>query len=472
MTYSKTLNDIEGHTPWTQAEERLIAECPMGPVVFGNTRPDTRTSANTIRPALIRHLATQGCDIPLGHYGLLIRGAWIDGDLDLMGLHNDIHLAVIHTHVAGQIKLADAKLSLVSFEGTLCHGLEAQRVKLSQSLFLRNGFHAKGAVNLHSAYINGQLSFSGSTFENALSCQSVFVEDGWFFRKLEQAPTRLDITRMHVGEVFDDAPAWRQTGAFDLEGFKFDHISSNIPTAQRLRIWGQKTERPFKRYYRLSWHADSVIYDFDPTPFSNLARYYDNSGHHTSASDVRAERDWRMAQAAYHRYLCALDGSFIAAFRELWATLGFGMAWLFKITLAHGHKPARSLRWLFVLWVIGAGIFGATYHRDQLVPAPAPVLMSADWARSIAANPDNPVVHWKEHSDIGKDYETFNAPLYAADVIIPLINFGQEDAWSSTTTRGGWGVFAFYAKPTLKTLGWLLTAIAAAAVTGVIGRKD
>ena len=148
------------------------------------------------------------------------------------------------------------------------------------------------------------------------------------------------------------------------------------------------------------------------------------------------------------------------------------LSWFYRISLGYGHKPARSLRILLPLFVIGWLVFSSAHTHHQMVPAQAPILASADWQRSIEQAPDNPVAHWKAHSDIGKDYETFNAVLYTADVIIPLVDFTQEAAWSPSHTRGNWGVAAFWAKPLLKFFGWVLSAVITAAFAGFIERKD
>ena len=51
----------------------------------------------------------------------------------------------------------------------------------------------------------------------------------------------------------------------------------------------------------------------------------------------------------------------------------------------------------------------------------------------------NPAVAWGEATEAGQDYETFQPFVWAADVFVPLIDFGQENAWAPSTTRSGWG---------------------------------
>jgi len=78
---------------------------------------------------------------------------------------------------------------------------------------------------------------------------------------------------------------------------------------------------------------------------------------------------------------------------------------------------------------------------------------------------------WSKTGVTGKDYESFSSVAYAADLFIPLINFGQEDAWAPSTNRGNWGWHLWWFKWLVKASGWIVTAMGAAAITGFI-RND
>ena len=57
----------------------------------------------------------------------------------------------------------------------------------------------------------------------------------------------------------------------------------------------------------------------------------------------------------------------------------------------------------------------------------------------------------------------FNAPVYALDVLLPIISLGQQDSWQPD---GG----ALYIYWTLIILGWALTSALIAGLTGIIKR--
>jgi len=59
----------------------------------------------------------------------------------------------------------------------------------------------------------------------------------------------------------------------------------------------------------------------------------------------------------------------------------------------------------------------------------------------------------------------------ANDLFVPLVNLGQDDAWAPSTSRGIWGKVAHNLIWLIKTIGWVMTAMVAGAVAGVI-RND
>jgi len=71
-----------------------------------------------------------------------------------------------------------------------------------------------------------------------------------------------------------------------------------------------------------------------------------------------------------------------------------------------------------------------------------------------------------------KDYETFSAPGYGFDLFIPLVALGQEAAWAPSYERGWWGAVGFYLRWPIQVLGWVIAAVTAATLAGVVGRKD
>ena len=87
------------------------------------------------------------------------------------------------------------------------------------------------------------------------------------------------------------------------------------------------------------------------------------------------------------------------------------------------------------------------------------------------SHPDNPAAHWSAPGAAGQDYETFQPFAYAADLVIPLVSLGQEVAWAPSTSRSPLGRIGWWLRWIAIGLGWVITALGAAAVTGAV-RQD
>ena len=74
-----------------------------------------------------------------------------------------------------------------------------------------------------------------------------------------------------------------------------------------------------------------------------------------------------------------------------------------------------------------------------MMPAAAPILVSAAWVSATQTHPHNPGAFWSSKGQARQDYETFEAFAYLADLLIPIVNLGQEDACGPSTVRSDWG---------------------------------
>jgi len=154
---------------------------------------------------------------------------------------------------------------------------------------------------------------------------------------------------------------------------------------------------------------------------------------------------------------------------------------VFGLVVGYGHKPERSFYMLLTLVFIGWLLADQSWKEGDFAPTSGPVLMSDSW-QALATDPNiqNPAKVWSDKFMLapdgtpvltaGRDYETFNAVSYAVDLVVPIVSLGQEAAWAPSTTRGPWGWWLWWARWWLIALGWIVTAIGAAAVTGVIRR--
>ncbi|MFE6133333.1 oxidoreductase, partial [Streptomyces sp. NPDC056437] len=98
-------------------------------------------------------------------------------------------------------------------------------------------------------------------------------------------------------------------------------------------------------------------------------------------------------------------------------------------TVAYGYRPGRAALWMAVLWAAGTVAF------SQVEPAP---------------------IKSGEHPE-------WNAPLYALDLLVPVINLGQDGYW---LLDGRWQ----WAAAALVLLGWILATTVAAGASRLLRR--
>jgi hypothetical protein len=105
------------------------------------------------------------------------------------------------------------------------------------------------------------------------------------------------------------------------------------------------------------------------------------------------------------------------------------------------------------------------------------VLTSDAWLAAVNAYETctqtcvKPLTAWLATPD-AQDYETFNRFIYGLDLFVPLDALGQESTWAPSKVRGPLGWWAYYMRMPIQMAGWIITAVGAAVVTGLIGRKE
>lgn len=519
---------LEGPTP---AEEKLLSACLDGePCHLGNDVPPEGPPdpQHHIRADVLRYLITGGCEAhPVANWGVDLRGAHITGTLDLklatakgvtgmigcrfdgpiLALQAKLQLLNLNNsaisklnaqgaEVAGSIFLrkitAEASVAVngatiggqlscdgAKFNATSGHALNVQSTQVQGSVFLRT-ITAEATVALKGAIIGGQLACRGARFNapsgKALNSQGLQVTQSFFFRDVEVENGIVDLNSAHVGSLVDDPQSWPPKDRLILDGFTYTRIRN----AKFPRIAD-----------RLDWLAKGSTWghQFLPQPYTQLAKVYREMGQDGDARDILAERERRLLR---HRSFSKVtlhngtpeDGVTLRQINFhviLWSFLA-------RMVVGYGYHPFRSVMILFALIALSAFFADRAWQTGGITPNSAHVLVSPGWLAHHAVegapahvwigdvipagwspDPETPEQMWPDVAP-GRDWETFNALAYGADIAIPIIAFGQTDAWAPSATRGAWGTFLWWWRWVATTTGWIVTGLAAAAVTGIIRR--
>nr|WP_229897877.1 oxidoreductase [Streptomyces finlayi] len=159
---------------------------------------------------------------------------------------------------------------------------------------------------------------------------------------------------------------------------------------------------------RLEW-VTAATPEYAPEPYERLAAVKRNSGEDSEAREVLLTKQRR------RRETLPLAG-------KVWGVL---QDW----TVAYGYRPGRAALWMAVLWAAGTLAF------SRYDPQP----IKAD------------------------EHPQWSAPLYALDLLVPVINLGQDGYWLLT---GVWQ----WAAAGLILLGWILATTVAAGASRLLRR--
>ena len=150
---------------------------------------------------------------------------------------------------------------------------------------------------------------------------------------------------------------------------------------------------------------------------------------------------------------------------RLWRWLGDRLS---RWTIGYGFAPQRSLYVLAALIGVASGLALLAWQAGDFAPGSDVIVLSDGWQSVRGAA--NPAGEWSADTALGGDWEGFSALAYGFDLVVPLIEIGQTASWVPSTERGPWGAVLWWARWVLTVLGWAVTALGAAAVTGIVQR--
>ncbi|WP_108815639.1 hypothetical protein [Loktanella sp. Alg231-35] len=455
--------------------------------------------------------------------GMKVASSVLFGETTANGL-----VSFLGAQIGGQLVATRA-----AFHNPENHALNCQSTQVRGDVFLREAT-TDGEVSFMGAEINGVLDCGHATLRNptgsALNAQRLMVREGFIWRRLNNVTGAVDLTSAHVGDLWDDPESWAQCGRLYLSGFIYDVLHGSIKVVDRL-AWLKKGAVSQREFYPQPYEQLAKL--LRDTGHRSDARTImvakEQEQRKASRARWRREAQWRGALLDASRSPAEARAQAIASLatrrpndpnvarlamlhpvdettlnvapltldyaqqqfrgeqrwhniRVFWRNLGSLIAdRVFGVVVGYGHRPERSFYMLLTLVLVGWFLADKSWEAGDFAPTAGPVLMSDSW-QALATDPQiaNPAQVWSDKYmrppdgmpvlTAGRDYETFHAVAYAVDLVVPLVSLGQEAAWAPSTTRGPWGQWLWWVRWWLIVLGWIVTAIGAAAVTGVIRR--
>jgi hypothetical protein len=466
MAHIRTWAELQARE-LTPAEEQLIEACQKGEpygLSDGELPPEgTPAPSRHIHADVLRYLILGGCDdCKVDDIGVWVKGAHVTGTLDLKLNTTRGAIRMQNSRFEEHIDCEQSECKQLVLNGSDLQDLFGQTMKVTGSVFLRN-ITTQATIDLNSATIGGQLACEKATFEvkngHAFNAQSAKINGGLVWRGVTVTKGTLNFANAHTSVLCDDEGSWPSGWRVDLEGLTYDTIIGGPLDAKSRLAWLHNVS---------NWNGT-----FTPQPYTQLAKILRDMGHDNDARQVLEKRDALLLKS-YRKNLRKLSETTKNITVSHLATKSLAAAhWLFVDKLmgtltGYGHQPFRSLRFLFLLIGLAAIPSHMAWTFGGFAPNSAVIQVSDDW--KALSHKENAAEEWSAKTQAGRDWETFQDIAYATDLVIPIINIGQTDAWAPSTTRGAAGYHMWWLSWVFTIVGWIVTALGAAAITGVIRR--
>jgi predicted membrane protein len=324
------------------------------------------------------------------------------------GLVVDTNMFLRKAQCTGEVRLLGAHISgqLICNEGVFSnpngYAVNANQLVVGADMALDKA-QCTGEVRLIGAQIRGQLNCSEAVFSNpdglAINLERASVEHNVCMRPASLTGG-LDLRHAQVGGWNDEKKTW--PSRIYLEGFVYDSIDApDAGLKDRLLLW-----LPRNSYL--------------PHPYEQLAGVYRREGNEQGARKVSIGKQ-RARRADFPKWWVRWPS-------QTWSAV---LRW----TIGYGYRPALALIPLAVLILAGSVLFlVASDDLGQLRPAKT-----------------------------GPEQPSFNSFRYTMDLLLPVVNFKQRDAFVAE----GWAAWAAFG---FTFAGWLLAAVVVAGLSGVFKR--
>jgi len=381
-----------------------------------------------------------------GRLALNARGLEVGQDMCCWdGFEADGQVDLSDARIGGQLDLCGARITSSRSPAFNGDGLTVRRDMTCQEEPRTGGtvrpFTADGGMSLIGAHLSGRLQLGGAhlvsesgpalaashlTVDQDMSCDQNFRADGEMSLIAARISGQLDLSGSTLGRdggraldlktaevsILHLLPAQCPVGVVDLSYAKVGTLGdepASWPAKLDLKefTYDSLANRKVSTRQRLEWltrNRDGYI----PQVYDQLAAAYRRAGDEPAARKVAVAKQWR---------------------RRRWFN---PLNWLWYATVGYGYRTWLTGIWLVALVGLGTWVFSGAY----------PAHMTA-----ISTNPP-----------------PFHAPVYALDILLPVIGLGQKTAWQPK------GSAYLYWSWALTVTGWVLATAVAAGLTGILKR--
>lgn len=410
---------------------------------------------------------------------LIADGAIVKGNINLC-VYEDPFEAVGEVRLMGVVIDGDLNCCGGSFKSNN-HALSADRIQVKGSIFFKDGFAADGVVRLLNAQIDGDLDCTGGLFVVndgvALRLDAAVVRGSWILTKLSK-PACTTASHADVAVLVDDLDAWALGSRFD--GFRYGTFGGHAPTNGKDRIaWLDKQPE---------LHLTSE--DFRPQPWRQLQRVLREMGHAEDAKQVGIAYEKHQRKIGRVGLSSKGENCIIAWWRRVTTQTVHDV---FGVLAGYGYRPMRLVTYMLGVWLGCAILYGVFAQQpfNAIAPSDPLVFQNTSYAQcrsnelhTVQAAKVAGQGNWPSCSLMSGEYSTFSSFAYSLDLLLPVVDLGQETAWGAYIPAANegesripilnlpWGYAVRWITWFEILFGWISSLILVATISGFSRRND
>ncbi|HKS48079.1 MAG TPA: oxidoreductase [Amycolatopsis sp.] len=342
-------------------------------------------------------LASRAQLLHAGRDVLSARRMKVSGNLDLSEAMVQGTLRLQGVEVGGSIELDGAEVTFATVRTHTSFSVDLRTARAGRDISLKpsggRSFRAEGGVNMDGASAARRVDLTAAVLESlpkhavALDASDVGADE--FLLTPGKAPEGRVVLRHAHCQMLDDNPVlWSATGGLDLEDFRYDVFKHSIDMRDD-RAVEERIERLHK-----------AMAGYRPGPYDQLATMLRSSGNEEHAQTVLFRKQQHRYEALARGYQVLGPGV------RLWSRL---QRWM----VGYGYRPVRALGWLIGLLVAGSLWFGL--GTDDCVTSGPPGYYMVHGPRCTIDQQDSGMA--------------WNPVLYTADLLVPIVDFGNKGRW-------------------------------------------
>ena len=209
----------------------------------------------------------------------------------------------------------------------------------------------------------------------------------------------MDLRDAEVASLVDREDCWPEKGKLKLDGFAYGRFAE-----------GTLREAPRRRDWLDRQPQEDLRGNFKPQPFQQLVKVLKEAGHSKEARKIAIREQELLTSGVRFKS---------RPFEWLWRRF-------LDISIRYGYMPERIIIAAVAVWLICGVVYKLGEDQRIFAPTNAAYFLHKKVEDCRAADKQNSANCYLEN---GPEYPSFDPFVFSLDVILPVVNLHQKDAW-------------------------------------------